>query len=163
MRSMMRCMVLAVAGALVAGCASLGAAPPAPEASARVLYQIDVSAPGTRSQGWRGVLYGEDGAPIALAPGARIETTAGAFVGVACPYAWSTCGAVETRMHAWMQSHDHNINMRERWTYRLQARGDALYGELLRDGVALTSGDEVLTPMGLYRRTAAGWRHVSAG
>ena len=67
MRSMMRCMVLAVAGVLLAGCASLGAAPPAPQQSARLLYQIEVSAPGTRSQGWRGVLYGEDGAPIALA------------------------------------------------------------------------------------------------
>lgn len=150
----------ALAAMWLSACAS-AAAPPATEA--RLIYQIEVTAPGTRSQGWRGVLYDQDGAPIALAPGARIETSAGRFVGVACLHLWSACGAIDERMHAWMQSNQHNIIMRERWTYRLRARGDALQGELLRDGVALTGGDEALTPMGPYRRTAAGWRHVSGG
>ena len=172
---LLRLIIPILAAALLAACITIIAPPGAPDDDARLLYQIEVSSPGTRSQGWRGVLYDRNGMPIALAPGARVDTPAGRFVGVACPHAWSTCGAIEERMLAWMERHEHNINMRQRWTYRIHARGyygDRLEGELLRDGVRVEAGREVMTPMGPYRwrdgsrapsAQRRGWWHVAWG
>jgi hypothetical protein len=83
-----------------------------------------------------------------------VDTPAGHFVGVACPHPWSACGAIEEDMMQWMGNHPHNIPMRERWTYRIYARGfygDRLEGELTRDGVRLEPTERVATPMGAYR------------
>lgn len=165
--------VAALAGALLAACASFGAPQPPPaNDDVRLAYQITVTAPGTRSQGWRGTLYQADGAPIALAPGARVNTPAGRFVGVACQHPWSACGAIEESMVRWMEDHQHNIPMRERWTYRIYARGfygDRLEGELTRDGARVEPARQVATPMGPYRwiestddtttSTRRGWWH----
>lgn len=141
--------------ALLAACAPLSAPQPSPAADdVRLAYQIIVTAPGTRSQGWRGTLYQADGAPIALAPGARVNTPAGRFIEVACQHPWSACGAIEQGMVRWMTNHQHNIPMRERWTYRIYARGfygDRLEGELMHDGVRVEPAQHVATPMGAYR------------
>jgi hypothetical protein len=145
----------ALAAVLLAACITVVIPELPPDDDTRPLYQIEVTAPGTRSQGWRGVLYDRNGAAIALAPGARVETPAGRFVGVACPHAWSTCGAIEENMLRWMERHEHNIIMgRERWVYRINARGyygDRLEGVLLREGVRVEAGREARTPMGTYR------------
>ncbi|MGD9980574.1 MAG: hypothetical protein AB7H66_08405 [Hyphomonadaceae bacterium] len=167
--------IAALAGVLLAACASPGAPRPAlGDDDVRLAYQITVTAPGTRSQGWRGTLYEADGSPIALAPGARVETPAGRFVGVACAHPWSACGSIEEGMVRWMQTHQHNIPMRERWTYRIYARGfygDRLEGELVRDGAPVEAIEQAATPMGAYRwidaaegtATASrrGWWHES--
>jgi hypothetical protein len=168
--------VAALAGVLLAACASLGAPQPSlADDNVRVAYQITVMAPGTRSQGWRGTLYEANGAPIALPPGARVNTPAGRFVGVACEHLWSACGAIEEGMVRWMQNHQHNIPMRERWTYRIYARGlygDRLEGELIRDEARVEPTQQVATPMGAYRWIEAaedtttsgrrGWWHESS-
>jgi hypothetical protein len=163
----------ALAAMLLASCIYIGGPyRPPPDDETRLLYEIRVTAPGTRSQGWRGVLYDSGGAAVALRDGQRLDTPAGTFVGVRCQHLWSTCGAIHEDMLRWMERHDHNIIMgRDGWTYRLYARGyygDRLTGELLRNGRAV-AGAVMETPMGPYRwtddRTRAsgrhGWFHVS--
>lgn len=170
-----RWMCAAFAAILLSACVYIGGphGPPSDDGT-RLLYEIHVTSPGTRSQGWRGTLFESNGAPIALAPGQRIDTPAGRFIGVRCELLWRPCGAIHEDMLAWMQGRDHNIQMgRDAWIYRVYAHGfygDRLSGELLRNGRPIDDGREVQTPMGPYRwiddRTVItagrrGWFHVS--
>ncbi len=77
---------------------------PAPIPPPQLVYDIVVTQPGTRSQGWRGHLYGDDGAALAVPAGWRVATPLGTFVSVACPHMWSTCGMIREDMVAWMGS-----------------------------------------------------------
>jgi hypothetical protein len=167
-------MLIGLAALLLSACVYVGGPyRPPPDDEARLLYEIEVTAPGTRSQGWRGRLFDRDGALVPLRDGQRAETPAGTFVGVRCQHLWSTCGAVHEDMLRWMQRHEHNIQMgRDRWVYRLYARGyyaDRLEGELMREGRAVRDGARVMTPMGPYRwiegrermRGRHGWFHES--
>lgn len=147
----------ALAAMLLASCVYVGGPvwPRQPEDDARLLYEMELTAPGTRSQGWRGVLYGRNGFPVQLQHGQRADTPAGRFVGVRCEHPWSACGAIHEDMLAWMRTHEHNIQMgRERWSYRLTARGfygDRLEGVLLRDGRSVAEAREARTPFGPFR------------
>ncbi|MEZ5960591.1 MAG: hypothetical protein R3C30_09230 [Hyphomonadaceae bacterium] len=123
----------------------------------RLLYEISVTAPGTRSQGWRGTLYAPDGAPIVLQPGATIDTNVGVFVGVPCQNLWDVCGSVHEETLRWAQEHDANVILgQEPWTYRVFVRAEctrseAWLGQLVRaDQQIAPIGDDLTTAMGPF-------------
>lgn len=154
----MRSVCAMLAAMWLAACVYIAPPPyrPPPDDETRLLYEIQVTAPGTRSQGWRGVLYESDGSPVLLRAGQSIDTPAGRFVGVECRRPWDACGAVHVDMLRWMRDHEHNIIMDGgHWSYRLYARGyygDRLSGELWRNGRALEGRDAIVrTPMGPFR------------
>jgi hypothetical protein len=67
----------------------------------RLYFATIETAAGSKSQGWHGILYAEDGVPVILAPGEDVETfeTTGGlpfkrFVGVAAKEAWYPYGAI---------------------------------------------------------------------
>jgi hypothetical protein len=149
--------------------------PRAPAADARVFYDITVTAPGTRSQGWRGVLYDPSGAPLARPAGSVVETNAGPFVSVACDWPWVPCGFIHEDQLRWMQTNGGNFILgRDTWVYRLTVtapctRSEGWRGELLRNGQAVrTKKRRVPTPMGPFRRKTSahlwgqtGWFHAA--
>ncbi len=149
--------------------------PPASAADARLFYEITVTAPGTRSQGWRGVLYDPSGAPLARPAGSVVETNAGPFVSVACDWPWVPCGFIHEDQLRWMQTNGGNFIMgRDTWVYRLTVtapctRSEGWRGELLRNGQAVrTKKRRLPTPMGpFHAKTSAhlwgqsGWFHTA--
>lgn len=157
--------------------ATLGAAltPPARAADARLFYEITVTAPGTRSQGWRGVLYDPTGTPLSRPAGSTVETNAGPFVSVACDLPWVPCGFIHADQLRWMQTNGGNFILgRDAWTYRLTVtapctRSEGWRGELVRNGHVLRPAKRrISTPMGPFRhKTSAhlwgqsGWFHTA--
>lgn len=136
----------------------LFAAAPAPAAAPQLVYDIIVTQPGTRSQGWRGRLYDEEGTALAIPAGWRVATPLGTFESVACPHMWSACGMIREDMLAWMASGP-AVNTLDgtAWVFRVNriAGPDgaaAWQGELTRDGVAAAPSEApVATPMGDFR------------
>ena len=63
----------------------------AQEADGRLVYQLQVTQPGTRSQGWFGTLYDEAGAAVTAEPGATVKMPFGTFENLPCTYLWSQC------------------------------------------------------------------------
>lgn len=123
----------------------------------RLLYEIVVQAPGSRSQGWRGILYDPQGAPITLRPGESIDTNLGTFVGIECRRLWDVCGAVHQDTLDWMHEHSANVILgAEPSFYRVFVdaectRSEAWRGELRRDGqIIAPAPDELQTPMGPF-------------
>ena len=149
------------------------------ENSERLVYQIDVTAPGMKSQNWYGTLYDKDGKPVPAQPGKIVHTNIGDFVCVAqnstkpdAPY-----GMIHVDQVAWMKSHQGNELMgTEPWVYRLfvaqeGSKSEGWRGEILhgRGVIGEPSGNEPQpTPMGPYRWLRGkepwqptGWFHVS--
>lgn len=139
--------------------AMLAAALPAEanDAPGRLAYEIVVTNPGTRSQGWRGTLFAADGSPLQIEPGGRLETPAGAFVSVACRELWVPCGMIEQRTVAWLKSTPGNAVMDgQAWSYRLYVsaegtKSEGWTGELLHADLVIEQGSaDMDTPMGPY-------------
>lgn len=129
---------------------------------ARLFYEIVVTAPGTRSQGWHGTLFHRDGSAYALPAMMSVNTNAGVFAGVACAMPWAPCGAIHADQLAWMKTHGGNVVMdRGAWSFRLYAvaecsRSEGWRGELLHNGRPVPlSGKRVRTPMGPFVRKAS--------
>ena len=158
--------------------ASLGYVQPAPAGDGRLVYQIEVTNPGTKSQGWRGTLYDQSGTPMEIAASATVETGAGTFVSVACtPLPWYPCGMIHAHMVAWMKQHNGNVPMDgEDWAYRLYVtaegtRSEGWRGELLHGGgtvPAQADGKPMQTPLGPFLWLESptlwgdhGWFHVA--
>ena len=109
----------------------------------RLVYQIEVTAPGSRSQGWHGTLYGRNGDAITIPPGETVTTPIGTFASVACTLPFRPCGMIRTDMIAWMKTHNGNVIMDSKsWAYRLYVtaegtRSEGWRGELLHGGSAV--------------------------
>lgn len=143
----------------------------------RLVYEITVTAPGTRSQGWHGTLYDKSGKPVQVEPGKTMTTNVGEFVSVAETTSETPYGMIHTDMVRWMTAENGNVIMdREPWEYRLYvahegSKSEGWRGELRhsRGIIAGPSGDEpAKTPMGPYAWVQSehlwglhGWIHVS--
>lgn len=128
----------------------------------RLYFSIVETAVGSKSQGWHGILYGKDGAPIALAAGEKVdpfEATGGLpfthFIGVAANLPWHPYGAIpESLMDG---SHvPNNVEMKW-WLYQIWVvaegtRSAATSGILVQDGkvVEPTPAQTITTAMGEF-------------
>jgi hypothetical protein len=123
----------------------------------RLAYEIIVTNPGTRSQGWTGTLYGTDGAAMVVDPGKTVETPVGTFVSVACRELWVPCGMIEQRMADWMKTNPGNAILDgEDWSYRLYvgaegSKSEAWTGQIVHAGTLVDRGSgKTDTPMGPF-------------
>ncbi|WP_372841162.1 hypothetical protein [Phaeovulum sp.] len=148
--------ILFALGVLLAGFAP--ASVRAQEVEGRLLYQLEVTQPNTRSQGWLGTLFSEDGTAIVAAPGAVVETKIGAFENMPCPYLWSICGFIRKGMLPVTEISDPTALLDDNtWIYRLfihaeGSRSEGLTGVLLHgeDQVSPTGIRRVETPLGVF-------------
>jgi len=144
----------------------------------RLVYQIDVTDPGMRSQGWHGTLYDKNGNAVAVEPGKTVHTAIGDFVGVAKAILLSEpYGMIHVDQAAWMKGNAGNVLMgTEPWSYRLfvareGSKSEGWRGELLHGhGIIGQPSDDKPqpAPMGPYRWLKGkelwqpkGWFHVS--
>jgi hypothetical protein len=144
---------LALLGAvLLAGSAAAEAQP----AGGRLFYEIVVTNPGSRSQGWHGTLYGQDGRPAEVPAGQTMATGVGDFVSVACEELWVPCGMIHVDTLAWMAAAGGNVVMdASRWEYRLYVtsegtRSEGWHGELVHGADLAEASPELATPMGTF-------------
>jgi len=165
--------LLASAFALVFGATSVA---PVVEVPTHLAYQLVVTQPGTKSQGWRGTLFDEAGVAMEVAPGERVATPLGSFVSIECVRLWDACGMIREDMAAWMQTGPaYNAMDGAAWVYSVW-RDTALdgavswRGELARDGAAVApESAPAETPMGPFVIAAGpvgglawtGWVHES--
>jgi hypothetical protein len=139
------------------------------EPPGRLFYEIVVTAPDTRSQGWHGVLYDSDGNPVQASPEQTVTTPLGDFVNVACIQPWDACGMIRVDMAEWMKTHPTNVptvGASNDWTYRMYVSGEAPADQvwksaLLHDGTEIApDATPIDTPMGPFRTAgpdAIGW------
>jgi hypothetical protein len=141
-------------------------AAPTRAADERLAYEIVLTLPGTRSQGWHGRLYDAEGKPVTAAPGTRVATDVGELVSVArtSGQMWKPFGMVPAAPGM------RNDTAREPWSYRLYTTGlgtscPAWRGDLVRAGTSLAApadGAEVATPWGPFVWVRErGWSHKS--
>lgn len=119
----------------------------------RTVYEMEVSAPGTKSQGLRGTLYDERGRPVGEGP--VVETRIGSFGWIPCRMLWETCGRWRegTDRPRSSYSREHREVLRYR-VLRQTRRGQTLWtGELVGLGAAAARGRSVETSMGVFRWT----------
>ena len=139
---------------------------PIQAANERLAYELVVTLPGSRSQGWHGTLYNAEGKPMTLAPGTKVVTDIGELVSAArtSGQMWKPYGMVPTARGM------RNDTAQDAWSYRLYATGlgtscPAWKGELLRAGKALAppaDGAAVATPWGPFVWLGVrGWAHKS--
>ncbi len=132
--------------------------------SERLVYQIVLTLPGSRSQGWHGVLYGRNGGPRVIPPGKRVETDIGTLVSVPpkTGWMWRPYGMVPAAPGM------RNDIAKAPWSYRLYQTGigtacPAWRGELIRDGKPVPRpkpGASLRTPWGPFVwRKGRGWAH----
>lgn len=151
----------------------LGCAPAAAQDGERLVYEIVVTHPGTRSQGWVGTIFGADGLPLRLAAGEGVDTPAGRFVSVECRELWVPCGMIHEKTLAWLgTSPGNSVRDGEPWSYRLfvaaeGSKSEGWRGEILHAGQAIPGDVKTLdTPMGPFGWTESpnawgrhGWFH----
>ena len=126
-------------------------------AAERLFYQITVTNPGTRSQGWKGTLYDPAGKAIEIEPGKSVKTHVGEFVSIACKLLWVPCGMIQSDVVNWMKTHEGNVIIDARsCEYRLfvsaeGSKSEGWRGELVWGDVVVTPKFErVLAPMGIF-------------
>jgi hypothetical protein len=141
----------------------------------KLVYEIVVTAPGTRSQGWKGTVYDLSGKPLEIAVGETVQTNFGIFKSIACTQIWSTCGLIRSEMVEWMKTHNANeIIDAQPWHYQLyviapNSKSEGYEGILVHGsneiGIEIPT---VETPMGLFVSKGrshlwdrGGWYHVS--
>lgn len=128
----------------------------------RLLYEMIVTTPGSKMQGWYGVLYDDAGRVIQLKPGEQSGTPAMTLVGVAKSDGeyWKPYGAIP------VGGVPENIILSAAWNYKLvltnlQSKCPSWRGELRRDGVLFqpTNGSSVTTSFGQFAWSASdhGW------
>lgn len=124
----------------------------------RLVYSIEVTNPGTRSQGWVGTLYDSDGAAMSVPPGDTVMFGFDTFVSVACTEPWVPCGMIRSDMVDWLKTHPTNTDMGSgTWRYDLYvtaegSRSEGRTGELHHDGALMGFDDDtsIDTPMGRF-------------
>lgn len=118
-----------------------------------MVYEIEVSAPGTKSQGLRGTLYDERGRPVSEGP--VVETGIGSFRWIPCRMLWETCGrwreGVDRPSSSYPREHRDVLRYR---VFRQTRRGQTLWtGELVGLRAAAARRRPVGTSMGVFRWT----------
>ena len=133
--------------------------PGARDDGAMLYYTMELTNPGTRSQGWIGTLLVAPPPADGSLMDALSGPSFGTFVDVACNEAWVPCGMIHEDMFHWMESHEANIvNDGTPWRYELYvtapgSRSEGWRGDLLRDGEKLgrpADGQVLSTPMGPF-------------
>ncbi len=126
-------------------------------AAERLFYQITVTAPGTRSQGWKGTLYSRDGQEIEVGPGQSVKTHVGEFVSIEWNSPWVPWGMIQSDVLSWMKTHDGNVIIdARRCEYRLYvsaegSKSEGWRGELVwGDSIVTPHFERVLAPMGIF-------------
>ena len=143
----------------------------------RLVYEITVTNPGTKSQGWHGTLYDQSGEPVQAEPSTRVKTIAGEFESVAKSQPWVPYGMIHGDTLRWLKEHGADVIFdSEPWAYKLYvtnegSKSQGFRGELLRGGGVVTpesDGEHVKTPMGTfdwhkspYGWGSHGWIHAS--
>jgi hypothetical protein len=131
----------------------------APASAERLVYQITVTNPGTKSQGWYGTLYDQDGNVMQVETGKRIKTIAGEFESVPFVQLWIPHGMIHVDTLRWLKEGGSDvIHDDQPWRYKLYVVGEGtrsqgFRGELLRGQDFVTpetSGEHVKTPMGPF-------------
>lgn len=153
-----------IVGALLLACMAAcspaaAAAPPAPAPVERVLYELVVERPGSRSQGVRGVLYDEAGREREpKGPDEVIHTGFGDFRYVGCAYLWSTCGYLRDGggFAGPGAGNDPTLSgvTRYRVTILSSAEDIAFRGDLLNGEAMIVAEQASLeTPLGVFTQT----------
>jgi len=161
-----------IVGALLFACLTAcspaaDSAPPAPAPVERVLYELVVERPGSRSQGVRGILYDGEGRELEpKGPDDVVHTRIGDFRYLGCAYLWSTCGYLRDAGGFAGFGSENDPTLSGVTRYRVTTVGsmdDIMFrGELL-NGQALVVTDKASleTPLGVFRQTSgsfAGFR-----
>ncbi len=129
----------------------------------RTVYEIEVSAAGTKSQGLRGILYDDRGQRVDDGP--VVRTPIGSFRWIPCRMLWDSCGRWRdgSALPASSYPPENRSALRYRITY--EERGGRTYwsGELPGLGADAARRRRVETPMGMFRWTtgrmgAAQWQ-----
>ncbi len=135
----------------------------------RLIYEMVVTAPDTRSQGWRGVLYDAVGNPVDATPEEHVTTPLGEFVNVTCGSLWDACGMIRVDMAEWMKTHPSNLptpGQSNDWVYRMYVSGEGSNDQLwtstlLHQGSQIPPNSTPIdTPMGPFRtggQNSVGW------
>ncbi len=135
------------------------------ESRERLFYEIVETSPGSKAQGWHGILYGKDGKPKEISPGPIAfpkEKTGGfpfgKFVGVSAKpgMSWEPYGAIPEVLIT--QNSVENRVMRERWSYKIiimleGSRSVGTRGELQCEGKDVKPDKKkptVTIPMGKF-------------
>jgi len=138
-----------------------------PVGKEQLIYEITVTIPGSRSQGWHGTLYDENGHAMQVEVGKTVMTDIGELKSTAeDPVAlWKPYGMVPTTPG--MENHP----MPDAWSYKLYgkdigSRCSSWRGELLRGNVVIkppAGGDQMQTPWGtfIWLSESHGWVHKS--
>lgn len=128
----------------------------------RTIYQIDVSAPGTKSQGLRGTLYDEHGRRVEEGP--AVQTPIGSFRWISCSMPWESCGRWRDGPAVPRSSYPQQNRSVLSYRITVEERGGRTFwsGELAGLGAG-GPGRRAETAMGAFRWTtgsagAAHWR-----
>ncbi|WP_395612855.1 hypothetical protein [Allosphingosinicella sp.] len=130
---------------------------------ARTAYQIDVSAPGTKSQGLRGTLYDDQGRRVDEGP--TVQTAVGSFRWIPCRMLWESCGRWREGAAPPMSSYPRQNRSVLHYRITVEARGGVTLwsGQLIGLNAGTVRTRPVETAMGVFRWTsgrvgAAEWR-----
>lgn len=118
-----------------------------------LVYSIDVTAPGSKSQGVRGTLYDSGGREVTqLEP---VDTPIGQFRWISCQRLWDSCGW--WRVGPERAGSTHRTANPDLLSYRVYRRelpsGTSWRGELVGSGSVAVQRAEIVTPMGTFRWT----------
>lgn len=141
----------------------------------RLAYQIEVTDPGTKNQGWHGTLHDLDGSVISVPVGWTVTNGGGRFINIAPKQDFDPFGMIHVDMVKWMETENGNVVMdSDSWAYRLSVaregtRSEGWYGELLHGGNVIPVQEGPFeAPMGPFLWTEDpnlwgrhGWFHVS--
>ncbi|GEM_PF-6012747 len=154
----LRSLFMALAGGIGGLVVQLPDTAQAQEADGRLIYQLQVTQPGTRSQGWFGTLYDEAGAAVTAEPGATVKMPFGTFENLPCTYLWSQCGFIPAGMlPVAPMTGFAALTEDQAWVYRLYihgegSRSEGMTGVLLQGGAQVFPGGmrRVETPLGVF-------------
>lgn len=148
--------ILAVLAALAAGVLA-PAVPAQPADEGRLFYEMTITLPGTRSQGWNGTLFGPDGAALEPEPGAVVDTHVGTFRAYPCTHLWTPCGMIRDGSLPVPPAATVEAQFDPQgWTFRLSVsaegtRSEGWHGALWHgDTLMPATGDPVETAMGRF-------------
>ena len=152
-------LAFALAPAAIATASAVDLKLPGPRpGDGRLVYSMDVTNPGTRSQGWVGTLYDVDGEAMDVPSGETVMVGFDTYVSVECKEPWVPCGMMRENMIDWLKTHQTNADMGDAvWRYELSvtaegSRSEGWTGELYRDGAPVSFDDDtrIETPMGAF-------------
>jgi hypothetical protein len=133
----------------------------------QLIYEITVTDPGVKMQGWHGTLYDVNGNAMKVEVGKTVMTDIGELKSTAADpiMVWKSYGMVPTTPG--MENHP----MPDPWSYKLYGKGigskcSSWRGELLRGNAVIkppAGGDQVQTPWGtfIWLNESHGWVHKS--